>query len=112
MQVELKEIPVAEVRVTSQRIRTCGSASAIADLVSDIEAEGFHLPIMVCVCDGWDGYVLGEGLRRLEAYQQLDRELIPALVFTGVNPLDIEQAEYKRREYSDYHKLMAALVIR
>lgn len=101
----VRDIPISEVKVL-RRLRPLGDD--LLPLVEEVQAGHFHLPIIVCVLADWPGYLLAEGARRLEAYCRAGKSHIPALVLYGVNPCEVETAEFQRRDYTDYQRLVAA----
>ncbi|MDA8097843.1 MAG: ParB/RepB/Spo0J family partition protein [Clostridia bacterium] len=74
----LKEIPVKDIRPNSRQARLVFEQGALDELAASIEEVGLVQPVVVRKVGR--GYELVSGERRLRAFKQLGRTLIPALI--------------------------------
>jgi len=83
MEIEVEKIAIGERKRRADELK-------ILELANSITEIGLLNPITVAHLNG--GYKLIAGLHRLEAFKQLGRETIPALIIDG-DQLDFELAE-------------------
>jgi len=74
----LREIPVKDIRPNSHQARQVFEQGALDELAASIQEVGLVQPVLVRKAGR--GYELVSGERRLRAFKQLGRILIPALV--------------------------------
>lgn len=85
--VDIRDIPVREIRDNPYQSRTKYNRAAIKRLAKSISLRGLMHP--VAVAETKDGYVLISGHRRLRAFRSLHRKTIPAVVKKGVTKKDL-----------------------
>ena len=79
LQFEAQQISVSRITPNPFQPRSIFAEHAIYELAQSIEKDGLVQPVVVRP-NGVRGYQLISGERRLRAFQELGRELIPAII--------------------------------